>query len=100
MFCSLTERTASRLIVRNTESNNNDQEGEIEIKGENGQHILNVQPGQICGEHSLITKSPRNVTAVCASNECKVHEMKAKDFYKIYNKSPDMKQSLREVCLR
>merc|ERR1740139_1989881 len=76
------------------------EEGEIKIKGENGQHIMNVQPGQICGEHSVITKSPRNSTAVCASNECRVHEMTAKDFRKIYNSSPDMKQSFREVCFR
>mmetsp|Transcript_13090 Transcript_13090/g.23696 ORF Transcript_13090/g.23696 Transcript_13090/m.23696 type:complete len:477 (+) Transcript_13090:37-1467(+) len=74
--------------------------GEIEIKGETGKHILNVNAGSICGEHSLITGQPRNATAVCASNECKVHEMAAKDFFTLYNSSPSMKLSFREVCFR
>ena len=75
-------------------------EGEIEITGENGKHVLDAKAGQICGEHSLIMKQPRNVTAVCVSDNCKVREMAAKHFNEVYDSSPSVKQSLREFCLR
>ena len=75
-------------------------EGEISILAKNGKHVLTAKPGAICGEHSLIMKQPRNVTAVCASDACKVREMTANDFYKVYSSSSLIKQSLREFCLR
>ena len=76
-------------------------EGAIRIVAKNGKHVLTVKAGAICGEHSVIMKQPRNVTAVCASDKCKVREMAAKDFYAIYNNSsPSMQQSLRQFCLR
>jgi CRP-like cAMP-binding protein len=75
-------------------------EGEISIMAKNGKHVLSAKAGAICGEHSMIMKQPRNVTAVCASDKCKVREMAAKVFYKIYDSCPIMRQSLREFCLR
>jgi CRP-like cAMP-binding protein len=75
-------------------------EGEIMIVAKNGKHVLTVKAGAICGEHSVITKQPRNVTAVCASDKCKVREMAANEFYAIFNSSLSMKQSFRQFCLR
>lgn len=75
-------------------------EGEIEIIGETGKFILNVGEGEMCGEQALVTGLPRNVTAVCATQECKVYELQAKDFFKVFNSSPSMKQSFQEICFR
>ncbi|KAL7538961.1 hypothetical protein ACHAXR_008916 [Thalassiosira sp. AJA248-18] len=75
-------------------------EGEIKIIGETGKHVLDVHAGEVAGEHSLVTGLPRNTTAVCASSECKAYEIAAKDFLKLYNSSPSMMQSFRDVCFR
>lgn len=74
--------------------------GEIEIKGETGRHVLNVREGSVCGEHSVVTGQPRNCTAICTSDKCKVYEMSARDFHKLSNSSPSMKQSFREIAFR
>mmetsp|Transcript_17481 Transcript_17481/g.37780 ORF Transcript_17481/g.37780 Transcript_17481/m.37780 type:complete len:799 (-) Transcript_17481:259-2655(-) len=74
--------------------------GEIEIKSDTGKHILNIEAGSICGEHSLITGQPRNVAAVCSSDKCKVYEMAAKDFFALYKSSSSMTQSVRDICFR
>eukprot|EP00581_Thalassiosira_minuscula_P009991 CAMPEP_0183711148 /NCGR_PEP_ID=MMETSP0737-20130205/6721_1 /TAXON_ID=385413 /ORGANISM="Thalassiosira miniscula, Strain CCMP1093" /LENGTH=694 /DNA_ID=CAMNT_0025939585 /DNA_START=608 /DNA_END=2692 /DNA_ORIENTATION=- len=88
---SFGEEGKSLFIVEN---------GEIAIKGETGKHILNVNSGSICGEQALITGQPRNTTGVCDSKECKLYEMAAKDFFTLYNSTPSMKQSFREICFR
>jgi len=76
------------------------EKGEIEIKGETGKRIQSIGAGSICGEHSLITGQPRDITAVCATGKCKLLEMAGKDFLTLYNSTPNMKQSFREICFR
>ncbi len=65
-----------------------------------GKKVFEVRPGDIFGEHSCIMGRPRNTTAKCMSKECVVQEMKARDFYELYNSSSSLKSSLRELCLR
>lgn len=74
--------------------------GEIDLKSDIGERILNVKPGSICGEQSIITGQPRNITAVCASDKCKVYEMAAKDFSAVYKSDSSMTQSFQELCFQ
>ncbi len=62
--------------------------------------VFDVKPGDIFGEHSIIMGRPRNTTAICMSKECVLQEMKARDFYELYNSSSSLRSSLRELCLR
>jgi len=75
-------------------------EGVLKITGATGKHILDIHAGDIVGEHAFITGMPRTTTAICASNDCKLYEMNEKDFSSVFNSSPSIKQSLREVCFR
>lgn len=72
------------------------EKGVIKIIGDD----VMIQPGEIVGEHALLTGLPRNATGVCASKACKAYEMSAKDFSYLFNSSPDMKQSFRDICFR
>ena len=74
--------------------------GELEITGRTGKHILNILEGQITGERSLIMNRPRNATAICNTNVCKLIEVPSKQFYKVYKSSDPIKKSLREISLR
>jgi serine/threonine protein kinase/CRP-like cAMP-binding protein len=66
-----------------------------------GNVVVHVNEGDVCGEHSLIMGRPRNTNAVCASAEgCVTLRMPARDFYSLYNSSSTMRDSLRELCLR
>lgn len=65
-----------------------------------GHKVFNIDPGDLTGEHSLILSRARNSTAICLSDVCKLHEMKARDFYALLDSSSSTKQSLREMCLR
>ena len=62
--------------------------------------VFSSTSGDIVGEHSLVMNRPRNTTAICASDDCLVYEMIARDFYELYNTSRHIKASLREVCFR
>ena len=62
----------------------------ISEKGRIDVLLEGTKPGDIIGEHSLVLCRPRNTTAVCVSDRCIAHEMKAalylyKDFYETYN---------------
>jgi serine/threonine protein kinase len=76
------------------------EKGKIDVLVEN-KRVFTVKPGDIFGEHSLIMSRPRNTSAKCMGpSSCQVYKMMARDFYEIYNSSPAVKSSLREVCLR
>lgn len=64
-----------------------------------GQDIL-IPPGEVVGEHALLTGLPRNATVVCSSEECVAYEMSAKDFAYLLSSSPSMKKSFRDICFR
>jgi serine/threonine protein kinase len=64
-------------------------------------HVLTATPGNVCGEHALITGRRRNACAICASEGgCMAHELMGRDFRKLMDLSPDMKASLQDLCLR
>jgi serine/threonine protein kinase len=76
------------------------EKGNVDVMVEN-KRVFTVKPGDIFGEHSLIMSRPRNTSAKCMGpGSCQVYKMMARDFYEIYNSSPSVKSSLREVCLR
>uniref|UniRef100_A0A6U6L9S7 Uncharacterized protein n=1 Tax=Odontella aurita TaxID=265563 RepID=A0A6U6L9S7_9STRA len=63
--------------------------------------VLSATPGNICGEHSVITGQRRNSKAICASLEgCKVHKMLGADFRKLMDLSPEVKASLFDLYIR
>lgn len=62
--------------------------------------VFTVQPGEICGEYALIFGRPRNTSAKCMSDVCKVQAMSANDFHKLNKSNPSMRFSLREAALR
>ena len=65
-----------------------------------GKKVFRTKPGDIFGEHSMIMGRPRNTSAVCITKNCVMQEMKARDFYDIYNSSSSVRSSLRELCYR
>jgi serine/threonine protein kinase len=75
------------------------EEGQIEISVDDI-IVLTLQPGEMCGEHSLVMGRPRNVTAKCVSKECKLHGLRARDFYELLESHPKMKAAIRDTCLR
>ena len=75
------------------------EDGKIDVTVDS-KRVFSAKSGDIVGEHSLLTTRPRNTTTVCASNECIVHEMKARDFYELYSSSSQIKAALTEVCYR
>jgi CRP-like cAMP-binding protein len=54
--------------------------------------------GDSFGESSLLFQRPRSSTVTCASDTCRLYEMKRKDFLDVVNSSPEMAQSLRNMC--
>lgn len=75
------------------------EEGNVDVCVDQ-KRVFATKPGDIFGEHSLVLSRPRNTTAVCVSKSCIAHEMKARDFYEIYNSHEQIKTSLRELCYR
>ena len=76
------------------------EKGNVDVMVEN-KRVFTVKPGDIFGEHSLIMSRPRNTSAKCMGpGSCQMYKMMARDFYEIYNSSPSVKSSLRELCLR
>jgi len=64
-------------------------------------NVLTVLPGNICGEHSVLTRRLRNSTAMCLSEEgCKAYEMTGRDFRKLVRSSPDIKTSVQDLSIR
>ena len=66
-----------------------------------GKHVFTATPGNLCGEHSVLTGQKRNSTAICASPEgCRAEKMSGKDFRILMDSSPGMEDSLRELSIR
>uniref|UniRef100_A0A7S2YCT2 cGMP-dependent protein kinase n=1 Tax=Entomoneis paludosa TaxID=265537 RepID=A0A7S2YCT2_9STRA len=74
-------------------------EGDVWLQAK-GQDVISVDMGEICGEHSAVFGRPRNVDAVCKSDECKALVLHARDFQKLLSTQPHFKESIREICLR
>jgi CRP-like cAMP-binding protein len=66
-----------------------------------GNKVFTVQRrGEIFGVHAFLFGRPRNVTAQCKSETCKLHILRSSDFTKILNSHPAMKESFRDMCHR
>jgi len=74
-------------------------EGTCDIKVNNNT-VFTIKPGDICGEHSLLMGRPRNTSAVCTSDHCSGQVMDSRDFYYLLDSSQEVKESIREICLR
>ena len=65
------------------------------------QTVFKVEKGELCGEYSLVFGNrPRNTSAKCTSNECKLLTMDAKDFKKLIRANPSVREGLHETALR
>eukprot|EP00978_Attheya_sp_CCMP212_P017225 scaffold45753_cov46-Attheya_sp.AAC.3 len=65
-----------------------------------GKVVLTLKPGDICGEHSLLTGKLRNNYATCISDHCIVKELNKKDFNALMDKSPKLRKNLELMNLR
>ena len=65
-----------------------------------GVTVFSVLPGELCGEYALIFGRPRNTSATCLSEVCRVQSMSSDDFQKLNKSNPTMRFSLREAALR
>lgn len=77
------------------------EQGEIDIEVD-GLRVFSLKPGDLCGEHSLLTNRPRNTLARCIHpSGCKVQVMQGKEFSMLLESSSEnVRQSLRELCSR
>lgn len=74
--------------------------GVVDVLTKN-QNVFSATAGNVCGEHSVLMDKPRNTTALCASDTgCEAFEMSRDDFNRTMEKSPDLKGSVRTLCLR
>ena len=66
-----------------------------------GKRVFTANPGNICGEFSVLSGSPRNSTGICATDKgCIVHEMLGQDFRRLVATSPSIKESIRHLSHR
>jgi serine/threonine protein kinase len=63
--------------------------------------VFVAYPGNIIGEHSVLTRLPRNCTATCVSKGgCVGQELLGEDFRKLAEESPHIRTTLRDLQLR
>jgi CRP/FNR family cyclic AMP-dependent transcriptional regulator len=65
-----------------------------------GHTVLTLEPGEMCGEHTLITGFSRNVSAKCVSDGCEAQVLRGRDFCTLLDSHPSMKATIRDICLR
>jgi CRP-like cAMP-binding protein len=66
-----------------------------------GKHVLTAMAGNLCGEYSVIFGRRRNSTAICASpTGCRAQCMSGADLRQLFQSSPDIEASIRDLCLR
>eukprot|EP00585_Thalassiosira_rotula_P005854 CAMPEP_0196159362 /NCGR_PEP_ID=MMETSP0910-20130528/46283_1 /TAXON_ID=49265 /ORGANISM="Thalassiosira rotula, Strain GSO102" /LENGTH=938 /DNA_ID=CAMNT_0041424281 /DNA_START=104 /DNA_END=2920 /DNA_ORIENTATION=- len=76
------------------------EEGKVDVTA-GGHQVIVATEGNFCGEHSLLTGRLRNTTATCISKEgCKASRMVGRDFRKLMDASPYMKESLIDMMNR
>jgi len=75
------------------------EEGVINIDVD-GQSVYTVRAGELLGEYSTIFGRPRNTSARCVSDQCKVEVMELKYFDKMMKDNPYIRDGLRDVVFR
>ena len=73
--------------------------GKVDITVQN-HTVFSIGPGSMCGEHSPLFGKPRNVSAQCMSDTCRVRVLKEGDLNKLLDSQPSLRESLRDICLR
>lgn len=66
----------------------------------NGHCVYTVQAGELFGEYAMIFGRPRNTSARCVSDQCKIDVMELKDFEGIMKSNSSIRDGLRDVVLR
>ena len=75
------------------------EEGQVNVTA-GDKVVFSMKPGDICGEHSLLTGKIRNTSATCISDTCKLKEFHLRDFNALMKKTPSLKQNLMDINLR
>ncbi|KAL9187727.1 hypothetical protein ACHAXT_006105 [Thalassiosira profunda] len=76
------------------------EKGKVNVS-KGGHQVIIAQEGNFCGEHSLLTGRLRNTTATCITKEgCLATKMLGRDFRKLMEASPQMKESLIDMMNR
>lgn len=77
------------------------EKGKVDVRVANGKAVFSVYPGNIFGEHAVITGKKRNCDAVCVSKEgCVAQELQGWQFRKLLASSTSVQDSLKELYLR
>lgn len=77
------------------------EKGKVDVRVANGKAVFSVYPGNIFGEHAVISGNKRNCDAVCVSKEgCVAQELQGWQFRKLLASSTSMQDSLKELYLR
>ncbi len=76
------------------------EQGKLDVST-GGHQVLVVTNGNFCGEHSLLTGRVRNTTATCiAKDGCVATRMLGRDFRKLMDVAPRMKESMVDMMNR
>lgn len=75
------------------------EEGKVNMLVE-GHSVLTSKPGDIFGEHSLISSRPRTASALCVSDQCRLLVMQAADFAEFLKTAPMTAETLQEMAAR
>jgi len=75
------------------------EEGAIDVMVED-HTVFTVKKGELCGDYALVFGRPRNTSAKCVSDQCKLQALNAKEFQKLTRSNPFVRESLREIALR
>ncbi|CAJ1964757.1 unnamed protein product [Cylindrotheca closterium] len=66
-----------------------------------GIQVMSVTPGNVFGEHSVLTGQSRNCNAVCVDKDgCIAQALPGKSFRKLYSESENVRNSIRDLQLR
>lgn len=77
------------------------EKGKVDIRVAKGKTVFSVYPGNIFGEHAVMSGKRRNCDAVCISKEgCIAQELQGWQFRKLLASSTSVQDSLKELYLR
>lgn len=77
------------------------EKGKVDVRVADGKAVFSIYPGNIFGEHAVITGKRRNCDAVCVSKEgCIAQELQGWQFRKLLASSTSVQDSLKELYLR
>mmetsp|Transcript_3229 Transcript_3229/g.8942 ORF Transcript_3229/g.8942 Transcript_3229/m.8942 type:complete len:865 (+) Transcript_3229:216-2810(+) len=77
------------------------EKGKVDVQVADGNAVFSVYPGNIFGEHAVITGKNRNCDAVCVSKEgCVAQALQGREFRKLLASSTSVQDSLKELYLR